>query len=286
MQDVACANYRSRKIKCDRERPRCGSCARDQVQCTYSSPAKRVNHLKVLAQGFDDIQNRLVNVQQELRSLTTMFQGSDIADGFPLNLGAHQNESHMYGAAGEDELLAPSDGHLVRDEYTARARPRGRRTPPRQFLTVVLDNFFGRDDYTTDILVRSAFYDAIERTYTEPSNLASDALAVCFNLVILLVIGPEQEISRQDPFIQPLVRAAQFAARNPAIFLSPRLVNVQALALLSLLARQSYSETLGDALFAQAGMLAKAMGLDRAASALPSSHLSPEEGNARMAAQS
>jgi hypothetical protein len=175
--------------------------------------------------------------------------------------------------------------------------------PPRQFLTVVLDSFFSRDDHTTDIFVPSAFYNAIERAYAEPSNPASEAWAVCFNLVILLVIGPEQGIGRQDPFILPLIRAAQVAARNPTIFLSPRLVNVQVLALLvshapeepsqspfkilrrkadselpqSLLSQQSYSETLGDALFAQACTLAKAMGLDTAASTLPSSPLSPEE---------
>lgn len=45
----------------------------------------------------------------------------------------------------------------------------------------------------------------------------------------------------------------------------------------SLLSQQSYNETLGDALFAQACMLAKAMGLDRAVSTLPSLSLSPEE---------
>lgn len=192
----------------------------------------------------------------------------------------------MDGAVGEDELLVPNDGHLVRDEDTlvekyhgpwtlpalcrdfgadlassfgsdgcraglaeemwrhalgdgqcrvdAEAEPGrdGVGLPPRQFLTVVLDSFFGRDDYATNIFVPSAFHNAIEQTYTEPSNPASEAWAVCFNLVILLVIGPEQGIGREDPFIQPLVRAAQFAARNPAIFLSPRLVNVQALALL------------------------------------------------------
>ncbi|KAL2141926.1 hypothetical protein VTI28DRAFT_1811 [Corynascus sepedonium] len=331
MQDVACTNCRSRKIRCDRERPRCGSCARDHVQCTYSSPTKRVNHVKVLAQGFDDIQNRLIDVQQELRSLTKMFQGSGIADGFPFNLGLHQNGLQMEGTIGEDELLAPTDGHVVRDDNTLVEKYYGPWTlpalcrsfakdlatdfgadachdrmpeemwrralgdgqcwvgtehetgrdavglPPRQFLTVVLHSFFGRDDHATDIFVPSAFYNAIERTYTEPSNPASEAWAVCFNLVILLVIGAEQGSGRQDLFIQPLVRAAQVAARNPAIFLSPRLVNVQVLALLSLLNQQSYSETLGDELFAQACMLAKGMGLDRAVSTPPSQPLSPEE---------
>ncbi|KAK3303877.1 uncharacterized protein B0T15DRAFT_372104, partial [Chaetomium strumarium] len=348
MQDVACTNCRSRKVRCDRERPQCGSCARDKVECTYSSPTKRVNHVKVLAQGFDDIQNRLIHVQEELRSLTRMFQASGIADGFPLRPGVmHPDGPPMYdafGGGGYYYPAAPADGHVVRDDstlvekyhgpWTLPALCRGLGTdvapvfgsdgghdrlleemwrhalgdgqcrltttedktgrdavglPPRQFLTVVLDSFFGRNDHTTDIFVPSAFYSAIDQTYAEPSSPASEAWAVCFNLVILLVIGAEQgttsttsststsSTGRQDPFIQPLIRAAQVAASNHAIFLSPRLVNVQVLALVSLLSQQSYSETLGDALFAQACMLAKSMGLERAASGVLSSPLSPEE---------
>lgn len=215
-----------------------------------------------------------------------MFRGSGIADGFLLNLGVHQNGPQSEGALGEDELLAPTDGHVVRDDNTLVEKYHGPWTlpalcrsfatdlatdfgadachdklteemwrhalgdgqcrlgtedetgrdavalPPRQFLTVVLDSFFSRNDHATDIFVPSAFYNAIERNYADPSNPASEAWAVCFNLVILLVIGAEQGSGRQDPFIQPLVRAAQVAARNPAIVLSPRLVNVQALALL------------------------------------------------------
>jgi hypothetical protein len=241
------------------------------------------------AQGFDDIQNRLIHVQEEVRSLTKMFQASGIADNrFPLHLGIpQQHGAPTYDGFGEDDYLTPADGHVVRDDSTLVEKYHGPWTlpalcrsfgsdvassfgsdggherlsgemwrhalgdgqcrldteddeggrngvglPPRQFLTVVLDSFFGRNDYTTDIFVPSAFYNAIDQTYAEPTNPASEAWAVCFNLVILLVIGAEQGATgRQDPFIQPLIRAAQVAASNHAIFLSPRLVNVQVLAL-------------------------------------------------------
>lgn len=46
--DGACSNCRARKIRCGRERPRCSSCYRDEVECVYLSPPKRVNHVKLL----------------------------------------------------------------------------------------------------------------------------------------------------------------------------------------------------------------------------------------------
>ncbi|KAK3368609.1 hypothetical protein B0H63DRAFT_565263 [Podospora didyma] len=332
MQDVACTNCRNRKIRCGRERPRCGSCARDRVECVYSTPAKRVNHVKVLCQGFDDIQSRLRLVQEELSTLTAMFKSSRIADGLPANFAASLDATHThmsFGGENDGGLLA--EGHLVRDDGTSLEKYHGPWTllavcrdfgmdlgsrfghesvpgklvgqmwldagndirrgfaksdgpgqdviclPSRQFLSVVLDNFFNHDDHSTDIFVRATFQKAVERAYSEPSSPASEAWAVCFNLIILLVIGAEHGIGKQDPFIQPLLQAAHAATQKPTIFLSLRLVNVQALALLSLLAQQSHSETLGDSLFAQACMLAKAMGLHHAGQGLSVSPFSAEE---------
>lgn len=331
MQDVACTNCRNRKIRCGRERPRCGSCSRDRVDCVYSSPAKRVNHVKVLCQGFDDIQSRLRLVQDELATLTAMFKNSRIADGYPINMAPMADGSSDVG--GRDSDLDPStDGHLVRDDGTSLEKYHGPWTllalcrdfgldltshfghdsvpgklvgqmwldagndirrglskadssgrdaislPSRQFLSVVLDSFFSQEDPSTDIFVRSTFQKAMERAYSEPSDPASEAWAVCFNLIILLVIGAEQGIGKQpDPFIQPLLQAAHAATQKPTIFLSLRLVNVQALSLLSLLAQQSHSETLGDGLFAQACTLAKAMGLYQAGQGLRLSPFSTEE---------
>lgn len=48
MQDVACSYCRTKKIRCDRERPSCSSCSRDGVGCIYTAPARRINHVKAL----------------------------------------------------------------------------------------------------------------------------------------------------------------------------------------------------------------------------------------------
>lgn len=46
--DGPCSNCRVRKIKCGREKPECSICRQAQVECVYTPPPKRVNHVKVL----------------------------------------------------------------------------------------------------------------------------------------------------------------------------------------------------------------------------------------------
>jgi hypothetical protein len=48
LQNLACTHCRSRKIKCDRTRPVCENCQRDNTECKYSNPPTRVNHMKLL----------------------------------------------------------------------------------------------------------------------------------------------------------------------------------------------------------------------------------------------
>lgn len=46
--DVACKHCKERKIRCDRDKPKCSNCKRDSAECSYETPAKRVNHMKLL----------------------------------------------------------------------------------------------------------------------------------------------------------------------------------------------------------------------------------------------
>lgn len=104
--------------------------------------------------------------------------------------------------------------------------------PPRQFLSVMLETFLKQADYSTDIFCHQTIYEAVERVYREPSSPASEPWALCFNLIILLALGIEHPVRGDDPFVRPMLQAAHVAARKPSFFMSPRLVNVQALALL------------------------------------------------------
>ncbi|KAL3473678.1 hypothetical protein BJX99DRAFT_192633 [Aspergillus californicus] len=69
--DQACTRCRERKIRCDRERPRCANCEKeDGASCDYQTPPKRVNHLKLLCDSVDQLQGRLANIESHLQRLT------------------------------------------------------------------------------------------------------------------------------------------------------------------------------------------------------------------------
>ncbi|PWY79188.1 hypothetical protein BO70DRAFT_429989 [Aspergillus heteromorphus CBS 117.55] len=70
MPDLACARCRERKIRCGRERPECRNCEREPgVVCIYRVPAKRVNHLKLLCDSVERLQDRLTNIESHLHRL-------------------------------------------------------------------------------------------------------------------------------------------------------------------------------------------------------------------------
>ncbi|PGH00584.1 hypothetical protein AJ80_09156, partial [Polytolypa hystricis UAMH7299] len=341
--DGACTSCRTRKIRCGREKPQCSSCSRDQVECVYSSPPKRVNHVKVLCQNFDDIQTRLISMQGELSWLTETLKRSNIDDrrDFSSDRALPSRDVSSPSRYG-DAAAAPSTtaGHMVRDCGTLIERYYGPWTllalcrdfeadiasyigedndevvglinkilletiktdeqdlgtklgqldasiclPPKQLLSVMLESFFKQADYNTDIFCRQTVYEAVERVYNEPLNPTSEPWALCFNLIILLTLGAEHPIHSDDHFVRPMLQAASAAARKPSFFMSPRLVNVQALALLSLLTQQYHTgdEALGQSLFAQACILAREAGLHQAGHSISrSSNLSAMEAEERQ----
>ncbi|PYI09339.1 hypothetical protein BO78DRAFT_308636 [Aspergillus sclerotiicarbonarius CBS 121057] len=70
MPDLACTRCRERKIRCGRERPRCRNCEREGgVVCIYRIPAKRVNHLKLLCDSIERLQDRLTTIESHLSRL-------------------------------------------------------------------------------------------------------------------------------------------------------------------------------------------------------------------------
>ena len=103
--------------------------------------------------------------------------------------------------------------------------------PPRQLLSAMLDNFLKQTDYSTDIFCHSTLYEAVERVYKEPTSPTSEAWTLCFNLIILLTLGAERPVHSGDPFVRPILQEARATVGKTSFFMSPRLVNIQALAL-------------------------------------------------------
>ncbi|KAI1070114.1 hypothetical protein LB507_008155 [Fusarium sp. FIESC RH6] len=326
--DLACAHCRARKIRCGRERPQCESCKRDGVECRYSSPGKRVNHVKLLCQNFETLEDQLHNIQNDLSDLTSLVRGgnsvrssslaaedwsseslsgtnpgsiahtnhhivrnaSQSLDRYhgPCSLYALCKEFHDDPMFGVVETNMPTQNvapeHSILEEMLKEAgnephldipsQPVGICLPPRQFLNLVIGPFFKNTDYATDLFVRSTFQPQIDRIYSQPIAPSDEGLAVCFNVIVLLGIRREPSAQSNSHFIQSLFQTMRMVINNPRVFLTPRLVNVQALALLSYLAEQYSTTSLAELVFAQACLLARTMGLHQ--SRASSNNLPPE----------
>ena len=109
--------------------------------------------------------------------------------------------------------------------------------PPKQTLLMIQAQFFQRADHATDIFVQSSFWSNVQRVYSRPFNPADEAWAICFNTIILLTIAPEglrqnHDIQNGSQDVQPFLSSVHVALSNPGVFVAPKIVNVQALALL------------------------------------------------------
>lgn len=111
------------------------------------------------------------------------------------------------------------------------------RLPPKQFLLMAQTQFFQQADYATDIFVQTCFWSNMERVYSKPFTPADEAWAICFNTIILLVLGPESSTQDCDSligsqFVRPFLLTVRSALSNPRVLMAAKIVNVQALALL------------------------------------------------------
>lgn len=105
--------------------------------------------------------------------------------------------------------------------------------PPKQLLAMACASFFQPGDLLTDLFCHSSFWANVDRIYSSPISANDDAWAVCFNLIILLGVGAEQSNSDSSvEFLKPLMLNITRAFRCTTLFLTPKLINLQTLALL------------------------------------------------------
>ncbi|RMZ90917.1 hypothetical protein DV736_g1849, partial [Chaetothyriales sp. CBS 134916] len=139
--------------------------------------------------------------------------------------------------------------------------------PPKQLLLMVHTRFFHQNDWSTNLFVRSRFWNSAERVYDHYSPSTDEAWAIVFNSIVLLSLGTETPVQGHDSlvdsqFAQPFFSTIRAAISNLNHLLAPKLVNVQALALLSLAAELFYPPGIAASIFAHACTLARQMGLD------------------------
>lgn len=111
------------------------------------------------------------------------------------------------------------------------------RLPPKQLLLMVMPQFFSKVDYSTDIFVESQLTANMERIYSRAPAPDNDAWAICFNTIILLVLGSDNSTRSDEPLMEsqfslPFFNAMRAALHQARFLTTPKLINVQALALL------------------------------------------------------
>ena len=105
--------------------------------------------------------------------------------------------------------------------------------PPRQLLAMAGVSFFQSRDFATDLFCQPTFWANVERVYNAPFSANDDAWAICFNLIVLLGLGSEKPDSETGvEFLKPFILNVIRAVSCPTLFLNPKLINLQALALL------------------------------------------------------
>jgi hypothetical protein len=102
---------------------------------------------------------------------------------------------------------------------------------PKVFVSVMVENFVNQADFCTDIFLKKSLDDAVERVYSDSKDALHEAWAVCLDLIFLFVLGAEQPLRAAD-HTQPLFDAVESAISKQQLFMAPRMIAVQTLALL------------------------------------------------------
>jgi hypothetical protein len=123
------------------------------------------------------------------------------------------------------------------ESFNLQSESRPIRLPPKQFLLIVQTYFFQWVGYETDVFVQSYFWSNAERIYSRPLTPADEVWVVCFNTIILLVLGSFGSTQGNDSlvgsqFALHFLLTVRTALNDPRVLMAPKLINVQTLALL------------------------------------------------------
>ncbi|PLB47600.1 hypothetical protein P170DRAFT_361597 [Aspergillus steynii IBT 23096] len=284
MSDLACTRCRERKIRCGRERPHCRSCEREEgVVCVYQNPVKRVNHLKLLCDSVELLQQRLTSIESHFSRLHRRADSADPAELSEFRSAAAENSSaprpavHRRGLPSLASLCRDFQTRVLRAGHTVASGPLqqlcDRSTqlepfPPYADVTVPLlpkahvataiEHFLQHVDCQTDVFDPQHLREQLDRVYAEHD----DVWAICFKTITLIVLG--LEITQAGALIGDFARSLlpnRAALVSSRLLTTLRLVNVQTLILLSVAAQQFDPPGWAELMFANACLLARTMGL-------------------------
>jgi hypothetical protein len=105
--------------------------------------------------------------------------------------------------------------------------------PPRELLAMACASLFQSEDTPLDIFHQSVFWTNVERIYSSTFSACDTAWAVSFCLIILLGLCSQQgEHGLSTDFSKPYRSTVIRSLGSTILFLTPKLINLQTLALL------------------------------------------------------
>ena len=105
----------------------------------------------------------------------------------------------------------------------------------RQQANTVIDRFFQRVNYATDVFVKSNLLASIERVYSGSTENGDDVWAICLQVITVLVWGTEISSQYGNGLFGDFARSflpSRTALVHSNLLTTPRLINVQTLILL------------------------------------------------------
>jgi hypothetical protein len=144
------------------------------------------------------------------------------------NGSAHTNQQILH------QICAPTSTPLTsQDSETVTTL-----LPPKPFLLMSCPLFFQQQDTIVDIFNQALFWKNVHRVYSRPLTQIDSPWALCFTVIILLVLGQDQHIMMtSDPVMRsqlvgPLIASIRRSSTSIKLFMAPKLINIQALILL------------------------------------------------------
>lgn len=123
----ACENCRTKKIKCDGEKPRCSNCETNDIECVYTESIRKIRAKKSgSAAGLDELEGRLGRLESLLDSINSRLgsngnlgSGSDSGSISPIP--SHGNE-HVGTPPLQTASVPGSDNQPIEDTTTSAKR--------------------------------------------------------------------------------------------------------------------------------------------------------------------
>jgi len=160
---------------------------------------------------------------EELRDSITLFSGGiscTSQDSLPRDSVTELLDELCHVGSTEHPICIESDNSPVE-------------LPPRELLAMACTSFFQPEDAPIDIFHQSVFWTNVDRIYSSTFSSHDTAWAVSFCLIILLGLCSSQgEHGQRTDFSKPYRSTVIRSLGSAVIFLTPKLINLQTLALL------------------------------------------------------